>query len=153
MEKFRSQRKLCLVLCRILDKNSALLGKWLWRSSSEHQSLWAVVICSKFGQANKVWTADNVKHSSLLSLWRGIIQVLPSFLPFTKLWVVAALFVFGLTLEFPQLLRILVFLVFSSSPCLKMVLSLVSSLLFLTGTSTFIKTLLFVDSSDFFYQF
>ncbi|KAK3229124.1 hypothetical protein Dsin_001005 [Dipteronia sinensis] len=33
---------------RILDKNKALLVKWIWRFEKEDQSLWRRVICSKY---------------------------------------------------------------------------------------------------------
>lgn len=54
------------------------------RYSSEHQSLRATTP-SKFGQVGNVWTPNNVKQSSHQSPWKRIIQVLPFFLPFTKL--------------------------------------------------------------------
>lgn len=39
-----------LALGGISVKNIALLGKWLWRYSSVHQSHWAAIIRSKFGR-------------------------------------------------------------------------------------------------------
>lgn len=42
------------------------------------------MIRSKFGQAGNCRTTDNIKQSSHRSPWKGIAQVLPTFLPFTK---------------------------------------------------------------------
>ena len=33
---------------RILDKNKAMLAKWMWRFGIEEDSLWRKVICSKY---------------------------------------------------------------------------------------------------------
>lgn len=73
-----------LALGGIIDRNKALLGKWLWRYLEPH-SLWLAVIRSKYGQHGNHWAAVNVAHSSHYSPRKGISQLLPSFLPFTKL--------------------------------------------------------------------
>lgn len=118
------------------------MGKWLWQYSSEHQFQWAAVIRSKFGQPGNFWTAANVKHSPLRSPWKRIVQVLPPFLPFTKLslgcgssirfWIDPWIFSTSLDSRFPRL--------FNSM--LKDSFTLVSSLFLLTGTSIFLETLL-----------
>lgn len=51
---------------------------------SEHQSLWAPVICSKFGQIGNLWAAANVQQAFHRSSWKGIVQVMPSLIPFSK---------------------------------------------------------------------
>lgn len=69
-----------LALSVIIDKKKALLGKWLWRYPLELYSLWAAVIRSKYGQAGNHCLAVNVEHSSHRRPWKGISQILPSFL-------------------------------------------------------------------------
>ena len=43
---------------RLHSLNQALLGKWLWRFSVEHDSLWRKIICGKFGEVERSWTTD-----------------------------------------------------------------------------------------------
>lgn len=78
-----------LALGRIIDKNKALLGKWLWQYSLEIQSLWTVVIRSKYRHPGNKWTTDKLLHSSQHSPWKGISQIRPSFLSLNYLWDVA----------------------------------------------------------------
>lgn len=61
------------------------MGKWLWLYPLEQQSLWASVIQFKFGNVYIWWDAAHLHFSSHRSLWKGISQILPFFLPFTSL--------------------------------------------------------------------
>lgn len=51
----------------------------------EYKSLWAVVIRSKYGEAENRWTAANIKKSSPGCPCKGTAQLLPIFRPLTKL--------------------------------------------------------------------
>lgn len=73
-----------LALGGIINRNRALLGKWLWRFPMEQQNLWATVIRNKFGDILNGWDAVNL-HSSHWSPWRGISQILPLLLSHTNL--------------------------------------------------------------------
>ena len=44
-----SKRKGGLGIGRILDKNSGLLAKWVWRFRREDKSLWKKILCAKYG--------------------------------------------------------------------------------------------------------
>jgi hypothetical protein len=52
--------------------NKALLGKWLWRYSTEHTSLWRQVIDSKYGCQRSAWCSDRVTATHGVSLWKHI---------------------------------------------------------------------------------
>ncbi|KAK3220320.1 hypothetical protein Dsin_014290 [Dipteronia sinensis] len=56
---------------RILDKNKALLAKWLWRFGKEGQSLWRRVICFKYQIHEKslYWKWKGVKFNSFFVKW------------------------------------------------------------------------------------
>lgn len=69
----------------ILDRNIALLGKWLWRFPLEHDVLEVAVIRSKFGHASNNQDVGQISNSSHRSPWKGISQVLHKSLPYTKL--------------------------------------------------------------------
>lgn len=61
------------------------LSKWLWRYPVEHQSLSAAVTQSKFGHESNIWDAVQNSYFPHRSPWKDISQVLPSFVPLTKL--------------------------------------------------------------------
>uniref|UniRef100_A0A2N9GTW6 Reverse transcriptase domain-containing protein n=1 Tax=Fagus sylvatica TaxID=28930 RepID=A0A2N9GTW6_FAGSY len=52
--------------------NKALLGKWLWRYSTEPTSLWRQVIDSKYGCQRSAWCTDRVSTTHGVSLWKHI---------------------------------------------------------------------------------
>jgi hypothetical protein len=52
--------------------NKALLGKWLWRYSTESSSLWRQVIDSKYGGQEKDWCSNIVRSTHGVSLWKHI---------------------------------------------------------------------------------
>lgn len=70
-----------LALGGIVDRNIALLGKWLWK----YPSLWASVIRSKFGHNSNGWDTSHFTSSSFHSIWKGIYQSLPLFSPHIRL--------------------------------------------------------------------
>lgn len=51
----------------------------------EHHTLWVVVIQSKIRHDSNCWDAVDLPSASHQSLWKGISQILPVFLPLTKL--------------------------------------------------------------------
>lgn len=115
-------------LVGIIDKNTALLGKWLWRyfqsiSPYEHQlsaaNLGRLVIFGQQLMYNRPFTAALGKELFKLCLL--------SSLSVNFLWVVAVLFAFGWTPGSILFLSNLGFLVSSICLFLKMALSPVSS--------------------------
>jgi hypothetical protein len=52
--------------------NKALLGKWLWRYSTETTSLWRQVIDSKYGGQGRDWCSNRVRATHGVSLWKHI---------------------------------------------------------------------------------
>ena len=52
--------------------NKALLGKWLWRYSTESSSLWRQVIDSKYGGQERDWCSNIVRSTHGVSLWKHI---------------------------------------------------------------------------------
>lgn len=64
----------------IVKTNIVLLGKWLWRFSLEQQSLWVVVIWSKFGHASNTWDTFQTSLSSYRSPWKVFLKSYLTFL-------------------------------------------------------------------------
>ena len=52
--------------------NKALLGKWLWRYTSEPTSLWRRVVDSKYGSQWGDWCSNRVCEPYVVSLWKHI---------------------------------------------------------------------------------
>ena len=50
--------------------NKALLGKWVWRFSSEMDRTWKWVICFKYGTEELRWKTKEAQGS----LWNGIME-------------------------------------------------------------------------------
>lgn len=63
----------------LVAKNTYLLGKWLWRSPIERDSLWHAVIRSKYGYHENGWNAKPVLSGSTRSPWKDISSGLPNF--------------------------------------------------------------------------
>lgn len=61
-----------LGLRRLNSLNQALLGKWLWRFSIEHESLWRKILYGKFGELEGGWTTRVWRDSFGMSLWKDI---------------------------------------------------------------------------------
>ncbi|RVW91546.1 hypothetical protein CK203_046140 [Vitis vinifera] len=67
-------------------RNSALLGKWLWRYPREG-SLWHQVILSIYGSHSNGWDANTVVRWSHRCPWKAIAQVFQDFSKFTRFMV------------------------------------------------------------------
>ena len=65
-------------------RNSALLGKWLWRFPRERSGLWHKVIASIYGTHPNGWDANMVVRWSHRCPWKAIAQVF-QFSPFVRL--------------------------------------------------------------------
>uniref|UniRef100_A0A2N9J6S4 Reverse transcriptase domain-containing protein n=1 Tax=Fagus sylvatica TaxID=28930 RepID=A0A2N9J6S4_FAGSY len=52
--------------------NRALLGKWLWRYGNERESLWRLIIHSKYGSLPGGWTSATIPGSYGVGLWKNI---------------------------------------------------------------------------------
>ncbi|RVW50845.1 hypothetical protein CK203_101824 [Vitis vinifera] len=66
-------------------RNSALLGKWLWRFPRERSGLWHKVIASIYGTHPNGWDANIVVRWSHRCPWKAIAQVFQEFSPFVRL--------------------------------------------------------------------
>ncbi|RVW72039.1 putative ribonuclease H protein [Vitis vinifera] len=60
-------------------RNSALLGKWLWRFPRERSGLWHKVIASIYGTHPNGWDANMVVRWSHRCPWKAIAQVFQEF--------------------------------------------------------------------------
>ncbi|CAL9018470.1 unnamed protein product [Prunus brigantina] len=54
------------------EKNEALRAKWLWRFPMEPNSLWAMVVKSKYGSATNGWDANPASMVTSLNPWKDI---------------------------------------------------------------------------------
>ena len=75
----RSKDRGGLGLGNLRKKNLALLGKWLWRFPLEQQSLWAMVIRSKYGKHANGWDSNVLTNGSFKNPWKFISQGLQTF--------------------------------------------------------------------------
>ncbi|RVW26926.1 putative ribonuclease H protein [Vitis vinifera] len=66
-------------------RNSALLGKWLWRLPRERSGLWHKVIASIYRTHPNGWDANMVVRWSHRCPWKAIAQVFQEFSPFVRL--------------------------------------------------------------------
>ncbi|RVW78846.1 Transposon TX1 uncharacterized 149 kDa protein [Vitis vinifera] len=82
----KSKMKGGLGLGRISLRNSALLGKWLWRYPREGSALWHQVILSIYGSHSNGWDANTVVRWSHRCPWKAIAQVFQDFSKFTRSW-------------------------------------------------------------------
>jgi hypothetical protein len=61
-----------LGVCNIIKFNQALLGKWIWRFSQEHDALWRSVIEVKYESVRGGWSSLPVTGSYGVSVWKFI---------------------------------------------------------------------------------
>ena len=59
--------------------NKALLSKWNWRFANDRNSLWRIVIGSKFGESANGWHTRDLRGGFGTSLWKEIRKEWPSF--------------------------------------------------------------------------
>ncbi|KAK9927793.1 hypothetical protein M0R45_024959 [Rubus argutus] len=76
----QSKEKGGLGIGNLAKKNTALLGKWLWRFPLETDSLWHIVIRSKYGLKENGWDANCVVRGSSRNPWRDISSGIDTFL-------------------------------------------------------------------------
>ncbi|RVX00286.1 putative mitochondrial protein [Vitis vinifera] len=76
-----------LGLGRISLRNSALLGKWLWKYPREGSALWHQVILSIYGSHSNGWDANIIVRWSHRCPWKAIAQVFQDFSKFTRFMV------------------------------------------------------------------
>ncbi|RVX15029.1 LINE-1 retrotransposable element ORF2 protein [Vitis vinifera] len=68
---------------KIVLRNVALLGKWLWRYPREGSALWHKVISSIYGSHSNVWDANTIVRWSHHCPWKAISEVFQEFSKFT----------------------------------------------------------------------
>ena len=66
-------------------RNSALLGRWLWRFPKESGNLWHKVILSIYGTHFNGWDATILVRWSHRCPWKAISQVFHDFSPYIRL--------------------------------------------------------------------
>ncbi|RVW44362.1 LINE-1 retrotransposable element ORF2 protein [Vitis vinifera] len=69
---------------KILLRNRALLGKWLWRFPRESTSLWHQVILSIYGTHSNGWDANTIVRWSHRCPWKAIAQGFQDFSKYTR---------------------------------------------------------------------
>ncbi|RVX08577.1 hypothetical protein CK203_014299 [Vitis vinifera] len=69
---------------KIVLRNVALLGKWLWRYPREGSALWHKVILSIYGSHSNGWDANTIVRWSHRCPWKAITQVFQEFSKFTR---------------------------------------------------------------------
>lgn len=62
------------------EKYEALCAKWLWRFPMEPNSLWAMVVKSKYGSATNGWDANPATTVTSLNPWKDISASYQTFL-------------------------------------------------------------------------
>ncbi|GMQ04517.1 hypothetical protein CsSME_00049909 [Camellia sinensis var. sinensis] len=72
-----SRAKGGLVIGNIVARNSALLGKWLWRFPLESELLWCSVIKSKYGIQSNGRDSKVVNRGNCCSPWKSISRLYP----------------------------------------------------------------------------
>lgn len=131
-----------LALGGILNRNRAVLDKWLWRYPLERNSVWATVIRSKFEHVSNGWDAVHLPPSSHLSPWKRYFPNFPvSFLSLNSRWVVVIGSASGQILGHPRNPFHLFSLASLTFPLYKRALSLLSFLRLQIRTSIFVGIL------------
>ena len=52
--------------------NKALLCKWCWRFANKRDSLWRLVIGTKFGEGDGGWNTSDIRGGYGTGLWKDI---------------------------------------------------------------------------------
>lgn len=68
----------------ISERNTVLLGKWLWRFALEQSSLWTSIIRSRFWLGIEGWNSMHLLHYTHQNPWKGIYQISYLFYPRIK---------------------------------------------------------------------
>ena len=63
-----------LGLRSLTSLNKALLGKWIWRFSSEEDCIWKSLIYSKFGKDDLSWWVNTPRGPLGVGLWKEILK-------------------------------------------------------------------------------
>lgn len=82
---FRPRQDGGLRLRYVESKDISLIGKWFWRYPLEPNSLWHIVIKSKYENQQSRWDAIVDLKTSSLSPWKDISQVSHIFFPLVNL--------------------------------------------------------------------
>ncbi|CBI18251.3 unnamed protein product, partial [Vitis vinifera] len=69
---------------KIVLRNVALLGKWLWRYPRKGSALWHQVILSIYGSHSNGWDANTIVKWLHRCPWKAIAQVFQEFSKFTR---------------------------------------------------------------------
>ncbi|KAI8523925.1 hypothetical protein RHMOL_Rhmol13G0109200 [Rhododendron molle] len=59
----------------MIEQNHALLAKWWWRFSREKDSLWAKVVCRKYGFSHQDWLPQLPSSGRVSIIWRDICSI------------------------------------------------------------------------------
>ncbi|XP_058215516.1 uncharacterized protein LOC131326672 [Rhododendron vialii] len=59
----------------MVEQNHALLAKWWWRISRENDSLWARVVCRKYGLSHQDWLPQLPSYGRASIIWRDICSI------------------------------------------------------------------------------
>ncbi|CAL5372109.1 unnamed protein product [Camellia sinensis] len=59
------------------DVNICLMLKWWWRYGHQQQSLWKMVVCSRYGGNGGRWKPETVSAATISTVWKDIVS-LPS---------------------------------------------------------------------------
>ena len=52
--------------------NKALLCKWCWQFTNERDTLWRLVISTKFGEEDGGWNTSDIRGGYDIGLWKDI---------------------------------------------------------------------------------
>ena len=69
----------------LVKRNMALLGKWLWRFSTEQNILWRSVIESIYGLNQNGWDSNMDRKCSLRAPWKSIVKGWQQFISNTEI--------------------------------------------------------------------
>jgi hypothetical protein len=83
----RSREKGGLGIGNLVKRNISLLGKWLWRFPIERDSLWHMVIRSKYGFQPNGWDTNQPQLISSRNPWKDISAQMNMFAPCFQLTV------------------------------------------------------------------
>ncbi|CAL5365331.1 unnamed protein product [Camellia sinensis] len=58
------------------DVNICLMVKWWWRYGHQQQSLWKMVVCSRYGGNGGRWKPETVSTAMVSTVWKDIVSVI-----------------------------------------------------------------------------